>query len=507
MTRRLGWADVGVVTAACAVSLLATVPRLTSRPIWTDEALTVGATGELVDTLRATGGTMALYYAMVAPIAELSTDRVWLRLPSALLAAGTVAITYLIARRLLGRWGAASAALALASSWALARWGIEARGYALAMFLVATSWLGLVEAVHADDDRRRRRWWVLFAVAALLAPLAHGMAALQVLVQAGVLLARADRTRWLRPLVPVMVLWGVLLVGLFALGAGDVASWIEPLTWSDLKQVHAMLVGRGWAGLLVTVPVLAGAVVAVRSVLARPPWSPSASPTADTEPADAGEPAGGDGASVVGGWPALVTASWALGVPLLVLAISVVRPYQEPRYLITSLPGVAILIGLAISQVRPPRLRAASLAAVVVALLSMQPAVTDTAGEDWPGIVEMLAESSRPGDVVVMRPLLRAPFDYALDESGREVAVAPLSPPERFAATRRLYAEPDASVRSLILESDAPTVWLVVRGTEAKDEAEALRDDPEFAAERSVAVVAKRRGELALYRFRLTDEG
>jgi hypothetical protein len=356
--------------------------------------------------------------------------------------------------------------------------------------------------VQADDAGRRRRWWVLFAVTALLAPLAHGMAALQLLVQAVVLLARADRSTWLRPLVPVVALWGVLLVGLFSLGAGDVASWIEPLTWSDLKQVHAMLVGRGWAGLLVSVPVVAGAALAVRAVLARPPWSPAASPQAEAEPAGDGD---ADGA--VGGWPALVAASWALGVPLLVLAISVVRPYQEPRYLVTSLPGVAILIGLAVAQVRPSGLRAASLAVVVAALLSMQPAVTDTAGEDWPGIVESLADSGRPGDVVVMRPLLRAPFDYALDESGLEIAVAPLSPPERFATTRRLYAEPDASIRTLILESDAPTVWLVVRGMEAKDEAEALRSDAEFAAERSVAVVAKRRGELALYRFRLTDEG
>lgn len=452
--------------------------------MWTDEALTIGATAQLADTLRETGGTMALYYAVVTPIAELSTDRFWLRLPSALFVAVAVAVTYLVGRRLGGRAMAATSSLALASTWALARWGIEARGYGLAIVLVALSWLGLVEAVLATDARHRRRWWALFGAAALLAPFAHGLAALQLPFQAALLLVRADRRAWARRLAPIAVAWGAVLLGLFALGAGEVASWIEAPTWSDLKQVYAMLVGRGGLGVALGAVVLAGTALSIRAAVRRAPWR-----TDD----DAG-------------WLPLVAVTWGWGVPVAVLAISLVRPYQEPRYLVTSLPGVALLTGSALVAIRPVALQVAATGAVLAALLSMQPAVTASAGEDWSGVVEVLAAEAREGDELVMRPLLRAPFDHAVGERGEALALSPLSPPEPIGEVRRLYTEPEESIRSMLMASDAPVVWLVVRGGEAKDEVAKLRGDEEFEAVRSMAEIAKRRGQLAVYRFRLTPE-
>lgn len=477
--------ELGALLTACATALLATLPRLTDRPVWTDEALTVGATSQLVDAVRETGGTMALYYALVTPVTWWSTDRFWLRLPSALLVVAVVAVTFFVGRRLGGRWLGASAALALSCTWALARWGIEARGYALAMLLVALSWWGLVEAGLADDARRRRRWWALAAVAIVLAPLAHGLAALAFPFQAAVLLVRDDRRAWARRLAPVAVAWGLLGVVLLGLGAGEVASWIEPLGWSDLKQVHAMLIGRGWLGVAVGLVVLAGTVLAAMAVRAAPPWQRA------------------QGA----GWRSLVVLAWAWGVPLAILAVSLVRPYQEPRYMVTSLPGIALLTATAIVRVRPVALRAAALAVVCAALLSMQSAVTASSGEDWPSIVGEIEREGRPGDELVMRPLLRAPFDYAAMEAGAELVVTPTAPSDPLGPPRRIYQGDEEPLRELVLASDAATVWVVVRGDEAKDEAEALRDDPAIAAERQVAVVEKSRGQLAVYRLRLRAEG
>lgn len=484
---RFGRVDLLVVAAACGLSLAATLPRLTRRPVWTDEGLTVGATTQLFDTLRGTGGTMALYYAVITPIAQLSTDRFWIRLPSALFVAATVAVTYLVARRIGGRWLAATSSLVLASTWALARWGIEARGYGLAMLLVAVGWLGVVELGATDDPRRRRRGWVLLAVGGLLGPLAHGLAALQLVAQAAVLVARADRRRFVRPLLVLGLAWAVLLLVLFAYGAGEVASWIEPPTWSDLKQVYAMLVGRGGLGVAVGAVVVAGTAIAAIRVVRGAPWRAGSTDV------------GADG------WLPLVALAWAWGQPLAVLAISLVRPYQEPRYLVSSLPGVALLLGLAVTSLRGRPLRLGATAVLMAVLLSMQPAVTNTSGEDWPSVVAVLDAQAQPGDGLVMRPLLRAPFDYAVAERGGTVALEPVSPEVPIGEPHRIYGEPDGSLRQVLLDADERTVWVVVRGLESRDEVEALRDDPELAGERQIAQIQKLRGELAVYRFRLKE--
>lgn len=472
--------DKVALAATSALSLLLTLPRLTARDVWLDEAITVGATSQLGDTIRGTGGTMALYYALIWPVAQVTHDRFWLRLPSALLVVGVVAVTYLIGRRVGGRWLAIAASTVLASTWALARWGVEARGYALAMLLVSISWLALLEAGAASDDPvRRRRWWWAFGVAVVLAPLAHGLAALQLPVQVLLLAIRPDRRAWFRRLVPVLLAWGAVGVGLFALGAGEVADWIGPLEWADLVRVHRMLIGRGALSLVVAAAVVTGTVASI-AAFAR---------TSDRP----------------GSWERLAVAGWAWGVPLLVLAISLVRPYQEARYLVTSLPGVALLIALGLERLPRPG-RPVALAVVVVALLTMQPAVTSSYGEDWPGVVELIASEAEPGDGLVIRPLLRAPFDHALDERGGAagLAVDPVAPGDPFGEPKRFYEETGEDPRAAILASDRSTLWVVSRGTDARRAMEALRSDPEVRARYEVGEGAAFDGRLVVYRLTCT---
>ena len=142
------WLTVGVaMVAAAALSL----PRLGSRTMWLDEVYTVGATSELLDTWRRTGGTQALYYLLVWPVAQVSTDPWAMRLPSVLFALAALGVVYEIGRRI---WDVRVGVLAtggLALSWGLARYSMEARSYTLALLLVSLSGLALVALVQGGD--------------------------------------------------------------------------------------------------------------------------------------------------------------------------------------------------------------------------------------------------------------------------------------------------------------------------------------------------------------------
>src|SRR4051812_35042591 len=445
------------MAATAGLSLLLAVPRLAHRPLWLDEAFTVGATRELGTTLRHTGGTMALYYALVTPLARITDDAFWLRLPSALFAAATVVVVYLIGHHIGGRRLAAVAAVLLASSWFLARYAMEARGYALAMLLVAISWLGLLRAVAASDEGDEvaaRRWWWVFGVATVLAPLAHGISAIQVPVQVVALLLLPGGRRHLKRLAPVFAVLAGELVGLFAIGAGEVANWIPPLNWLQISTFQRLLFGRGPARWLVMVAFVAGIVLAVREARR-----------------DRTER----------GWATLVPVLWALGLPLALIALSVVRPYAAGRYALSSLPAVSLVVASALVRLRRPATYGLCLL-LVAALLVDQPRVQRNGLEDWPRLVRRVGTEAQPGDHLLMSLHLRAPFDYALRHGGHDPGLTPLSPTDSIGPVRRFYDPAPGSMRERLLHAPAGTVWLVYRSKLELPHLEHLLADPAVRA-------------------------
>ncbi len=418
--------------------LVVTLPRATRRPLWLDEAFTLGATRELVATWRRTGGTMALYYLLVAPVAALSSSRFWIRLPSILLAGAAVAVTVAIGRRIGGRFAGLVAGTTLASSWFLARYAMEARSYALALFLVSVSWWALVEAVRTDDPARSRRWWWVFAVAVVLAPLAHGLAVLQFPIQLLALALAPDRRRWLRSAVPVVAVVAVECIGLFVLGAGEVADWILPLSYADLVLFGRALFGRDGVAFLVGPLAAAGTVgVAYRYGRER---------TAEA-------------------WTALVPALWAWGVPVLILLISIVRPYAEHRYILSSLPGVALVVAGLLARLPRRPVAVATWLLVCGLLLTNQGAAVTSGYEDWPAVARRIEAEARPGDRLLTTELLRAPLDQAFVELGGDPVVTPYSPVDPIERPRRIYTDrAEVGQGSLLLDAPDAPVWLVVRG-------------------------------------------
>lgn len=463
----------GLLAAAVVVAL--GVPRLNRRPFWLDEAFSVGATHDLVATWRGSGGTMALYYLLLWPMTQVSTDRAWLRLPSLMGAAAAVVVVHEVGRLIGGRRVAAIAAGTLALSWALSRFAIEARSYTLALLLVSLSWLGMIGAVRDRADHAlSRRWWWLFVVAGLLAPLAHGLAALHFGGQVAALALAPERRRWLRACLPMAVGLAAEGLVLFAVGAGEVAAWIDPLNWHQVTRIAYMLVGRSPAFWVVGPLAVAAAALAVAE-FRRDRTDES--------------------------WLRLVPVLWAVGPPLLIVALSTVRPYAESRYVISAVPGVALLVGGLLARVRSVRLAAVASLVVVASLLPGQGRVTNTITEDWPALVDQVAAGADDGDRLLTPMMLRSPFDYAwAEESGRPDLV-PLSPTDPIGEVRRFYEEPGGGLRAQLLADPTVTVWYVDRNDERLDEVDALVTDPDVVERYEVTGPWVFHRELYLVRF------
>jgi len=463
------------------------VPRLGRRPVWLDEAFTIGATHDLPATWRGSGGTMALYYLLMWPVTHVSLDRAWVRLPSVVFAAAAVVVVYEIGRRIGGRRMGAVAAGTLSLTWAVSRFAIEARSYTLALLLVSLSWLGLVGTVQADgapggsaDAAGRERWWRLFAVATLLAPLAHGMAALHFVGQVAALAVAPSphRRRLLRACTPIAAALAVEGVVLFAVGAGEVAAWIEPLNRAQAGRILRMLAGRGPALWVVCALAVASAAFAVRRFRER----------RDDQ-----------------SWLQLTPVFWTAGAPLLILAMSLVRPYAESRYVIGSVPGVALLVGGLLTRIRRPALVLVAWLVVAATLLPSQPSVTTVKTEDWPGLADRVATEAADGDRLATPDMLRSPFDYAWTEEDGRPELVPLTPTDRIGHILRFYDGAPGGLRAQLLADPTTTVWYVDRGAKRLGEVAALVSDPEVARDYDVTGWWVFSGPLYLVRFEPRD--
>lgn len=492
-------ARLGPPGAAVAVLLGASLPHLGTRPIWLDEAYTVGATHDLLATWRGSGGTQGLYYLLMWPVTALSTDQAWVRAPSALFAAAAVVVVHEIGRRIGGRRAAASGALAFAAAWGLARYAVEARSYTLTILLVTLSWLGLVAAVQASPDgpgggagsAAGRRWWRLYVIATLLMPLAHGLAGLQFAGHVAAFALAPGRRRWLRACAPVGLGLLAEMALLFSVGAGDVGSWVDPLSWDQLHSMFHLLFGYGVAGALVVAVAGTGAAVAVaglvRQVRRRP--APERSP------------------SRLAAWAAVTPVLWLLVMPACVLALSVVRPYGEHRYLLPSLPAVGLLVGLALARIPRRGWSVAAAVAMVAVLLVDHDRVTRGGQEDWPGLVDNIAARADDGDRLLGPAKYRPPVDYwwvhgADAADGPRPELAPLSPTNPLGERRRFYdTMTPRSMRDRLLADTGTTVWYVDRSQAGLDRIDRLRTDPDVLAAYIPLPTVEFAGHLYLVRF------
>ncbi|MFN8018499.1 MAG: glycosyltransferase family 39 protein [Acidimicrobiales bacterium] len=460
---RAGWA---LPAAAGALVAVLAAWGLSRKPFWIDEGITAGATNELWATWKGTGGTMALYYGLLTPWSWASMHRGWLRVPSVLFAVAAVVLLWHVGRRAFDRRIATVAALVAASSWLVVRYAQEARSYSLVAMLTALSWLALVRAVQADDEAERRHWWWAFAIATVLAPLAHGLAVLQFGAQVAWLAAGPDGRTWLRRIRPVFIAVAAVLSVLVIGGANDVASWIPPLNGHQVVDVLAAFTAPSpIPGLVIGLAVLAGVATCVQR---------RRRATDELQR-----------------WMALVPLAWGLLPLAALLVLSILRPYFLARYAMASAPGVALLVAFGILGPGPGLHRARTAlvgTAVAASLLAGQVALHRERGDDWTGAAKLVAEHSQVGDeVVFVSPSVRSSFDFAWDElpaSERPVVPGAFSPVEPIGQLRRFYLVHDPMLLAHdAAEEGAPRYWVIDEDGEAlRPEAQQFIGTPEFDA-------------------------
>ncbi|HEV8632732.1 MAG TPA: glycosyltransferase family 39 protein [Chloroflexota bacterium] len=411
--------------------------------LWGDEAASVTMSlrplGTLLGTLAAAEPHPPLYPLLLKAWMRLAgTDELVVRFPS--IAAGTLTVPVLGALgRLVGPAVGRVAALLGALSPFLLWYATESRMYPLAALLVAASWYALLRLLARPGWRRA----LPYGAAMALALLSHYFVLFVGLAQAIVALSAVVRDR--RPLGPLAAGAALALapMALWALYANRiVGSYYGAAPGSmDLLGVlgrFAVRVGPGWslppeqAGLL-TLALSPLAFLGARHAIRRP-----------------------------------TTAAWLLWlvVPLgAAMAVSVVRPMFQERYLVVLAPAVLLLLALGIGSMpfRPARLGlvAAVAAAMVVPLWNM--AAGRYARSGYGSHAAELNALGRPGEAVVLTGTSQAAlYEYYASRAGIGLPVfgVPRTPPA---------SAPEATDDLASLAAEHDGVWLFLYAVEDYD--------------------------------------
>lgn len=459
---------------ALGLALASSAWRITRRPLWIDEAFSLGATNQLVDTIRNTGGTMALYYVLLDGwTAVFGSSALALRSLSVALVLVAIVVLSTLVYRLLPPTEAGLTLVVVALMPAVLQMAQNARAYALVVVFTVSCWACLTRAVEADarDDGRTTWLWCLALVPLVVAgELAHGLFLLQVPALVGsVAIHLRHRRRLLLALVPAVVAGVATLAFLLvAFEAEKVGNWVRPIDRAQVEGLAKSLLARHWP---FRAALAALVVVGAVALLRRPAPDP------------------------VRRWKAVVPLWWAFSPALLLVALSVVRPSLLGRYVSGSVPAVGLLIAVGLhtlwravvpsraasgpgARLRPSHVGRWALGALlVVAALSLPvldrtPPWPGTRFEDWDAVADHIGARAQPGDGLVFIPIggpldnpdiLRAPFEAAwTDRPGPRVeGLDIISPPRPLGQVRRLDPVLDPDELSARM-AEHERVWVVM---------------------------------------------
>jgi hypothetical protein len=431
---------VGLPVAAGVAALILALMSLGARDLELDEAYSVTSTNQLSASLQQRSGSMALYYVMLAPLANLSVDPFWIRLPSALFAGIAVGLTVHLASTYFGRRTALWTATLLVPMWGVTRFAQEARSYSLVMALSVVSWLLFLRLMAKESTVGWVAWGICAASLTYSHPLASFVVASQVIVSWS---THPQPRLLLRRAVPGVLTAGVLLLPMFITfgqETGAAPDWIRPLGAHSANEMASIVVGPHTALQLLVGVVLIGATVRALRIASRD------------------QTFGVDST----GWLLKCMTVWLWLTPVVLVLISLATPMIRERYLIGSLPAMAIVLAATLSTIPEAQLRRGVGLAAVALLLPGQISIHTEEGYPWSEAVDII-ESDLNADtrhgVLFIATGSRHPFELAaagsrvLDES------KPIRPAERWGTNLRYFEEvPWQTIEARAQEVDV--IWL-----------------------------------------------
>ncbi|MFZ4274241.1 glycosyltransferase family 39 protein [Streptomyces arboris] len=421
--------------------------------VWRDEAATWQvarrSTAETVHMLANVDVVHGLYYLLMHGLFDLfGPGTAVLRLPSVVAMAVAASCVAALGHRLVGPWAGLGGGLALGLLPAVQFYLQEGRPYALVAAGAGISTLLLVTLL---EGRGRAVHWVAYGGTVALGGLLNWLSLMILPAHLATLLwtraGRATGKRWTAAAAAAVAC--VLPLVLFSRSQSAQVSWIPPLTWHMLIG-PVILLAIGGAGALLDRP---------RADGTRPDQPRSDRPRARR------------------------LSAAAVGLPLLaapqlgLVGLSLIQPLFLDRYVLFSLLGLALLIGVAIGAaveaVARRRPRAAPwvlpvvMAVAVAALLPQALAKRSPASrvDDVLTAAGEIRRMKKPGDAVLFIPAARRDTRLVSPDAFaglRDIALA--RSPEESGTLKGTEARPDRiraamlAQRRILLVTDAPGV-------------------------------------------------
>ncbi|HTV12708.1 MAG TPA: glycosyltransferase family 39 protein [Acidimicrobiales bacterium] len=387
--------------------------RLGARSIWLDEGFTFAAASQHGSALLAAalkdGGTALSYYIGMHFWMELfGSTEFALRLPTAIAAIGAVPVCFAFLERLFDRRAALFGATFVAASVGFVFWSQNARAYVVAVFFVCCSMLALVCAVQG----RGRRAWAAYAVLTALAIYTLVLSVLVVVAQVLSLLVvghwRDLPKRQLGFSLGAIALLGAPLVWVFVDHGTGAASWIAPpgpLFDLNNRYLFDFLASTRSVGVPYS-PVSVGYLTVATVVC----WALAGGQfayrlaTRRTEETT---------------WAYGLLFAWFTLPPALNYLISdTVQPLLSDRYIIDALPAASMVIGVALSRLRPWPLALAAALVMAVWRVSLILPGYGVSLENWrQGVTEVVARAQPHDCIAFFVADGYSPFDYYVEHS------------------------------------------------------------------------------------------
>jgi mannosyltransferase len=317
----------------------------------------------------------ALYHLLLFGWVRLGEGDAFLRFPSVVFAAGSIALTFLLGRHLLGQQVAIVGALMLACNATFLANSRETRSYSLLLLLSTASSLLFARAVL--DDRKAA--WHAYSIAATAAMYCHYFACLTIVAQFASLLFLPERATKMRRACYSGIVIGVLTSPLviFALGdRPDSLTWVPPTTPRRIAAVTTQLLG-GHASSIVLLSLLVATLVV---------WSRGFEEASQNR----------------NGWSIrflVLLTIVPLGIGILV---SLLKPILIGRYFLGVLPPLMLIAAVgAVSVYRGLLQRRAVVGSVLLAILltlSTSRYFLKATKPDSRGGVEYVTSHAQPGD-------------------------------------------------------------------------------------------------------------
>lgn len=400
-------------------ALIVTCWNLGTPSFWRDEAVTIDvAQRSLSDTIRLLSHIDAVhgaYYLLMHPVAAtLGIGETAMRLPSAAAAALAAAMTAVLGRRLATPGVGLAAGLLVAGAPTISRYAQEARQYTLVTALAVTATYLLVRVVETGG---RRGTLPAYGLSLVLLAAGHLMALLLLAAHAVALCTvRPGRVlvrRW--SLTVAAALLAVVPLAVVALPQRGQVDWIPRPAPHDVTDLLGFLSGSA----RLTVPVVSLVVLCLlprrrrRSGQAEPG---EASGDAGMEDAAASDAAASDDAAPDATAPDAaaravglhgLALAWALLPPALLLGISLIKPLYLPRYVLYSLPAVALLAAAGLARLRWWAALPVGVAMAVLAVPAHQEIRLPAArADDLRLMAATIRAGARPGDTIVFHHTL-----------------------------------------------------------------------------------------------------